>query len=238
MNSKWIEEFNLFISKSCYQCSNIIICGDFNFPKISWDSLELRTGVDEVQFVEQLNDFHLTQLNSSSTRGDHVLDLVITNVPTHVENISVLSLAECGLITDHSTIIFYLKTSVKSGPKLKRTVFDYRRGNFDGLRATLDESDLRSVVESVENVKQGWIKWKELFLEAVYKYIPTKTIKNINSPPWINGEVIHAIQKKETVRRKMKSFPTDALRRKFKELRSRVKHLISDSRARFFETLN
>ena len=36
----------------------------------------------------------------------------------------------------------------------------------------------------------------------------------------------------------MKSFPTDALRRKFKELRSRVKHLISNSRARFFETLN
>ena len=35
----------------------------------------------------------------------------------------------------------------------------------------------------------------------------------------------------------MKCFPTDALE-KFKELRSRVKHLILDSRDRFFETLN
>ena len=57
VNSKCIEEFNLFLNKSCSQYSNIIICG--NFSKISWDSLELTTGVDEVQFVEQLNDFHL-----------------------------------------------------------------------------------------------------------------------------------------------------------------------------------
>lgn len=82
VGSQWINEFSLFLSKSCSRYSNIIICGDFNFPKISWDSPELTTGVDEVQFTDQLNDFHLTQLDSSSTRGDHVLDLVITNVPT------------------------------------------------------------------------------------------------------------------------------------------------------------
>ena len=40
---------------------------------------------------------------------------------------------------------------------------------------------------------------RAVYLEAVYKHIPTKTIKNINSPPWINGEVIHAIQEKETI---------------------------------------
>ena len=79
----------------------------------------ITTGVDEVQFVDQLNDFHLTQLNSSSTRDDHVLDLVITNVPTHVENISVLSPAECGLITDHSTIIFHKTNRSNQVPSLK-----------------------------------------------------------------------------------------------------------------------
>ena len=62
---------------------------------------------------------------------------------------------------------------------------------------------------SEENVQQG----KELFsLKAGYKqYILTKTVKNINRPPWtINSEVIHAIQEKETARRKMKSFPRGA----------------------------
>ena len=28
----------------------------------------------------------------------------------------------------------------------------------------------------------GWMKWKELFLNAAHENIPTKTIKNINGP--------------------------------------------------------
>ncbi|CAB4040859.1 Hypothetical predicted protein, partial [Paramuricea clavata] len=44
--------------------------------------------------------------------------------------------------------------------------------------------------------------------------------------------------KKESVRRKLKSSPTDALWNKFKELRTRVKQLISNGRAHFFETLD
>ena len=40
--------------------------------------------------------------------------------------------------------------------------------------------------------------------------------KNVNSPPCINGEIIQAVKKKETVRRKLKSFLNDALMNKFK----------------------
>ena len=89
--------------------------GDFNFPKINWESPELTTGVDEVQFSELLNDYHLTQLNTFPTGGHNLLDLVITNVPGQV-NIAVQSPAESGLITDHSVITLYLKTSVKAVP--------------------------------------------------------------------------------------------------------------------------
>ena len=152
VNSQWLGKFNIFLNNSCSQYSNMLVCGDFNFPKISWKSLELTTGVDEVQFTEQLYDYHLTQLNTFPTRGNNVLDLVITNVPSQVENVSVITSAESGLITDHSTIVFNLKTSVKAAPKLKRRVFDYKRGNFDELRAALEALDLCSVIESEVNV--------------------------------------------------------------------------------------
>jgi hypothetical protein len=122
---------------------------------------------------------------------------VITNVPSQVENVSVLTSAESGLITDHSTIVFNLKTSVKAAAKLKRRVFDYKRGNFDGLRAALEALDLYSAIESEVNVQEERMKWKELFLKATHENIPTKTIKNINSPPWINAEIIHATQKRK-----------------------------------------
>ena len=75
---------------------------------------------------------------------------------------------------------------------------------------------------SEEKGNVSWLKWKKPFLAAVYDNIPAKTVKNVSSPPWINGEIIHEIKRKETVRRKLKSFPTDALRNTYKELRTKV----------------
>jgi len=55
----------------------MLICGDFNFPKIHWESPDKTKGADEIAFVEQLGDYYLTQLNTIPTRGKHILDLVI-----------------------------------------------------------------------------------------------------------------------------------------------------------------
>ena len=48
---------------------------------------------------------------------------------------------------------------------------------------------------------------------------------------------MYMIQKKESVRRKLKHSSSTYLSAKFKQLRSMVKRMISDSRARFFESL-
>ena len=136
MNRQWLDEFNLFLANMCSDYTNILICGDFNFPKICWESPEFTVGVDEVQFTELLNDHYLTQVNQIPTRGDHILDLVISSVPENVQNMSVFSPSQCGLVTDHSVIMFDIATPFKVRQKIKRTVFDYNRGNFDELCAT------------------------------------------------------------------------------------------------------
>ncbi|CAB3981174.1 Hypothetical predicted protein [Paramuricea clavata] len=99
---------------------------------------------------------------------------------------SVLSLSQGGLIIDHSAITFDIATTFKARPKIKRSVFDYNRGNFDGLRATLESVDLCGAVESAVDINHGWLKWKELFLSGVRGSIPIKTISNVSNPPWIN----------------------------------------------------
>ena len=238
INRQWLDEFNLFLANKCSDYTNILICGDFNFPKICWESPEFTVGVDEVQFTELLNDHYLTQVNQIPTRGDHILDLVISNVPENVQNMSVFSPSQCGLVTDHSVIMFDIATPFKARQKIKRTVFDYNRGNFDELRATLETVDLYGTVKSAVDINHGWLNWKEQFLSAVCGSIPRKTISNVNNPPWINGEIIHAIRKKETVRRKLKTTPTDILKNKFKALRSKVKRMITKSRGQFFENIS
>jgi hypothetical protein len=136
INRQLLEEFNLCMAKLCSDYSNILLCGDFNFPRINWNLTEVTTGVDEVQFTELLNDYYLTQVNTFPTRGDHILDLVITSVPGQVQNLSALSPTRSELITDHSTLIFDIVASFKTRPKIKRTVFDYNRGNFNSLHTT------------------------------------------------------------------------------------------------------
>ena len=217
MNKQWLESFNLFLAKSCATYHNVLLCGDLNFPNIPWYSPELATSADEVQFTEILNDYYLSQLNLVPTQVNHVLDLVITNVPNQVHNMSVLSPVQSGLKTDHAVVTFDVQMAIRAAPKIKRTVFDYGRGDFDGLRSTLEAADLFNMVDPDDNVNSNWLKWKDVFLTAVDSTIPKKTIKNARSLPSINGEIIHAIRRKENLRRKLKSSSSDALKTKFKE---------------------
>ena len=68
--------------------SDIIICGDFNFPEADWSNPECRkisavTGDDKIQLNKLLNltdDFFLNQLITKPTRNKNTLDLVFTNI--------------------------------------------------------------------------------------------------------------------------------------------------------------
>ena len=112
---------------------------------------------------------------------------------------SALSPAQSGLMTDHSIVTFDLQTAIKAAPRIKWTVFDHGRGDFDGLRSTL-VSDLSSTMDKKDDVNKSWSKWKSTFLAAVDRAIPKRHIKNVHSPPGINGEIILAIKKRETVK--------------------------------------
>lgn len=100
-------------------------------------------------------------------------------------------------------VTFDLKMAIKAAPRIKWTVFDYGRGDFDVQRSTL-ESNLSSTMKK-DDVDKFWSKQKGTFLAPVDRAIPKKRVKNVHSPPWMNGEIIDAIKKKETVRRKLES---------------------------------
>ena len=92
-----------------------------------------------------------------------------------------LSPAESGLFTDHGTIVFQLETSKKAAPKQGPTVYNYKKGDFDGLRSAIEAIDLSNAIHQ-DDVNTSWLEWKDTFLAAVEGYIPTKRIKGRNSP--------------------------------------------------------
>ena len=99
--------------------------------------------------------------------------------------------------------------------------------------------NLSNVVQDNNTIDQDWTFWKDTFLAAVADFIPLKTIRKRNAPPWLTGDILFLLRKKESVRKKLKLLPrNEILRDKFKTLRARTKHLIRESRANYFESLD
>ena len=59
----WMDVFDNFLHEVCDQFQNMVISGDFNLPEILWDSINSASGVNELAFIETLQDHLLTQLN-------------------------------------------------------------------------------------------------------------------------------------------------------------------------------
>ena len=133
-----------------------------------------------------------------------MLDLVIPNVPDSVRVLEFLSPKESDVFTDHGTVSFEFHASTKATHKIKRTVYDYRNGDFAGLRGALEALNLCNLIRDSDDINLDWTYWKDAFMSAVSDFIPTKKIKGKNTPPWITSEIIHALRKKEAARSKLR----------------------------------
>lgn len=66
----------------------LILAGDFNYPDIDWASLTVHAQCnrhEQLSFLRLLHYQNLKQLVHEPTRGDHILDLVLTNNPQLVK---------------------------------------------------------------------------------------------------------------------------------------------------------
>ena len=101
------------------------------------------------------------------TRDNNILDLVLTNVPDIVDLGAVLQPDQVGLFTDHSIVIFSLTPLLKKKKKKKKTksptrsVYDYRRGDYEGLRSALQSMNLSNVVQDNNTTDKDWTLWKD-----------------------------------------------------------------------------
>ena len=122
-DNTWIKIFEMFLRGMCTRYSKIVITDDFNLKRACWN-WQVDTSVgNKHAFVSLLNDFFLEQVNKTQTRGNNILDLVITSIPERVKVSEVLKPMSTENSTDHSAIIFDLSLSHIPNPKIKRTVF-------------------------------------------------------------------------------------------------------------------
>ena len=145
--------------------SDILFLGDLNFPGIDWSQLTYtRTTKDHNASCEKILDFvsdHLmTQCIDKPTRGDNILDVLLTNNDRTIGCIK--STESC--VSDHNLVEITLRYNPGKGFKPRTgPVWDpmtYRGRNletasFEDIRAELDEVDWDQMMSQCEETSDG-----------------------------------------------------------------------------------
>ena len=124
--------------KSFPNLPNILLTGDFNLPSTPWtndDSYIIQSnpsyGLDN-KMLDIVNDHSLTQHVKKPTRGNNILDLVLTTKPDMISNVEV----GCG-ISDHDIVMFDVNLKPTLNKKKPRRVFMFKKGNMEAAKNDL-----------------------------------------------------------------------------------------------------
>ena len=107
--------------------------GDFNMPLVDWD---LYSGPDTPMysaFLHFINNYGLHQYVNRPTRGDKILDIVLSSSDSLVNDIQVTPPFS---ISDHNSVVFNVNGNDEDENRSSGNLdafYDYARANKDGL---------------------------------------------------------------------------------------------------------
>ena len=79
----------------------------------------------------------------------------LSSEPHQVSVTEVMEPNEVEMFTDHCIASFEFASAVKAPPKLQRFVYDYTRGDLDGLRSSLQAVNLSNAISTGTVGKAG-----------------------------------------------------------------------------------
>ena len=189
----------------CATERSVLMVGDFNLPEIDWCRPDdrpvlLRRSGRAVTFVDTAAQCGLRQHVRHPTRGDNVLDLVLTNM-----DVSRCDVDEGLFDSDHRHIVVTCPCPACLHRVTRSTALNYRRADFPALRQSLHLLPLHILDGlEVDAAVDLFYQWTEA---AVADHIPRVTFK-CKYPPWFDSDVKRALREKELAHRRKKLSPT------------------------------
>ena len=83
-----------------------------------------------------------------------------------------------------------------------------------------------------QDIDEYWDNWKALFLSAVEDHVSVKTVRDSNTPPWIESEVRDRIRKNYSALKKFRQNTPEG-KRKLRSLSQDVKDLIKSKHQQY-----
>lgn len=231
LDQNYVKELDSAISK-IPKNSQIILAGDFNVPDINWDTVSFISGgrypAVSKQIIDLTHEYNMHQIVTEPTRGDSILDLVFTNVPTLVQNVYVIP----GL-SDHEIVSVDFLVSTQKIKQPKRKIFLYKKGDFEKINTDLSDY-ANSITEDVyrsSSVGQLWTGFKNVLLSAMDRHIPSKMTKPNSSLPWFKQSHKRALRRKRRAYNKARRTGLETDWKRYRDLRRSSDRSLRKSRS-------
>lgn len=195
------ETRNLFmeIRKQCR--GTTIIMGDFNYKDIDWiNGCGKGEGED---FMDLVHDCFLHQHVMEPTRGDSILDLVLSSEQGLVQEVKV----DCPVAnSDHNVITFVIPLQVYHKGTGSKTVYKYHKADYVKVCRRLQSIDWAS---STGNIEQMWKKFKSEFIECREQYVPNgRRVRKTKNAAWMKRNILRGIKRRGRLWRNYVERPT------------------------------
>ena len=177
----------------------MLLGGDFNLPGINWDEEQPNTGSTCLPLSRELiriaSDFSLSQINSTPTRGENILDLLFTSHPSLMKSTYVTP-----GISDHDILIMDTDLKAQTRKGKPRKIYLYQKGNITGLNNNLAQASSKFAELNSSTpmpLETNWQFFKETIFKAMDEHIPHKMSKSRKNLPWISASIKREIRKKQ-----------------------------------------
>ena len=195
-----------------YPGCGIFVCGDFNRLSLS----------------RLTSQFKLKQIIDKPTRGDKMLDLVLTNLSHTYDENAVYNLPPFGLSDHNMVIIRTKKRPSRAGPSRKlisrRDTRASRKAELGRFFSAVDWS----ILDSAPNIDDRSRQLCDIITAGLDAIMPAvKSKVHLNDPPWITPEF------KTLIAKRQQAFMSGDLA-SFRHLRNTVNRERKALRERFF----
>ena len=207
-----------------------IITGDFNHETIDWELME--AGSEGQKFMELTEDQFLTQHIKEPTRGNNILDLILSTNPNQITNVKV---GEKFGTSDHNIIEFEIKT--KDSPSVWKSKYrDYRKADYSKIKEDI-QSDSYATDENADT-NTLWNNFKEKISKVVEENIPLKERRSGKPKPmWWNRKIRRLRKNRLKWWNRYKESKRDQHEQKYKEYQKLVHKEIRKSKNRLEKRL-
>jgi len=175
-----------------------IMLGDFNHPNICWKSSMVSCRQSR-KLLECIEDNFLSQVIDSPTRGNAILDLLVTKLKELICDVKLRGSLGC---SDHALVEFAVLRDVGQMKRKVRTP-NFGKANFQLFKKFVNRTPWETALRN-KGTEQSWQTFKDAFHKMLSISMCKKSGKKGETLAWMSGDLLAKLKAKKEMHRQWK----------------------------------